>query len=260
MASPEIPRRSHPDHHDTRKSRREQVLSTTIKNTGFKSERRRDLSVDLYAKLREVVTNLLEIGLVYEDPYHMANVDDKGDTDSSFMHLYVMNIGNPGDPHKKPAKRKTLTAYAGASVDPVVDRVAEHNNGAAEIKNPKTRDGISRWTLCIVIFIPKILRDHVTTKLLKHYLVMAHGIKGKLLRCYELIKMFNLRYYIPPERREYVHMFSKNRCEIDNAPFAFKSPAILKAEDAARSPPGESQGTLSNRASDSDSDANDEIE
>lgn len=207
-----------------------------------KHGRSRDLSTDLYARILVAEKEVRSMGLVYEDGYFLQDLS-KGDEDTNFMHVYLMSIGDPDDTEKKPPKRKTLTAYAGASEDAPISRVAGHNDGSAELKNPKTRDGIPRWTLCVIMYIPRKLRDHVTTKLFKDYLGMAHGIRGKLTRFFRIIKMFNLRFYIPPERELFVGQFVRTKCEIDNSPDLFKSPAILQSEQDARARDNDSDKT-----------------
>lgn len=118
-----------------------------------------------------------------------------------------MNIGTPGDPNSQPAKKKSVRVYVGASVTPTTLRVFSHNDIHAEYKDPKTRDGITRWTLCIVIFYPHELRMLITSKLPKMYWKKAHGLSGKLSRAFEIISMFNLRYYIPPEHEKFMKKF-----------------------------------------------------
>lgn len=166
----------------------------------------------------------------YEPAYFTRDLDD---TDAEYMKLYVMNIGKPGDPNTEPAKSKTLTAYVGASSMPTCYRVSEHNNLSADYKNPKTRDGITRWTLCLVVFIPAAFRNKVTTKLPRDWWGLAHGIKGKLTRGFEFIRMFNLRYYVPVAHRNYIRRFEEANPLTDDNRNLFKPPAIIAAERAS---------------------------
>lgn len=170
--------------------------------------------------------------LLKNDDFHYSRAyfeEDLTDQDSKYLKMYAMNIGTPGDPNAQPAKKKSVRVYVGASTMPTTLRVISHNDIHAEYKDPKTRDGITRWTLCIVIFYPHELRARITSKLPKMYWKKAHGLSGKLTRAFEIIGMFNLRYYIPQEHAKFMKKFvdahRKNRNTDESL---FKPPGLTQ--------------------------------
>jgi hypothetical protein len=60
-------------------------------------------------------------------------------------------------------------------------RVHKHNSVGAAHSNPRTRSGATRWKLAIVLFIPRTLRDIISSKIIHKYWDAAHGA-GKLKR------------------------------------------------------------------------------
>jgi len=220
-------RRAPNSKHTLRKVEGGAAAAKKAKQNATKLIRSKFSSQQLRAMLQETRRKLLRNGNFHYSPEYFN--DDLNEKDSSYLKMYAMNIGTPGDVHAQPAKKKSVRVYVGASTMPTRHRVFSHNDITAEHKNPKTRDGITRWTLCIVIFYPHELRQCMTSKLPKLYWKKAHGLSGKLTRAFEIISMFNLRYWIPPEHAKFMKKFvdahKKNR-STDEALFRPPDPVV----------------------------------
>lgn len=162
----------------------------------------------LLAVLMRLRESMIAEGVVYEPDYWI--VRDAGDSnadgcfdenDSRHMKLYLLNIGHPGEKHDIPIKEKCLTAFVGRSKTAIIKRLRVKNDPAAVSDNPRTRSGVSRWIIVMILFLPVAWRE--STDLMYSYWEVAHGIGGKLKRGIELARMFNLRYYVPLGIREY---------------------------------------------------------
>ena len=136
---------------------------------------------------------MVKRGVTYEPELYTTPLTCE---DTKFLKMYLITIGKPGSkrvdeavvedgdedtPPKTHAKKKTLTAYVGASHSPTSTRVHKHNNIGVAHRNPRTRNGASRWNLAIVLFIPRVLRDILSSKVIHKYWDAAHGA-GKLKR------------------------------------------------------------------------------
>lgn len=171
----------------------------------------------------------------YEDDYFTRHFDEQ---DDSVMKLYALNVGIPGDKHAPPTREKTGRVYIGSTSHATWTRVMAHNDVERKSKNPKTRDAVTRWVLCLIIFYPKKLTDRVTVQLPRLYWKKAHSLPGKLKRANELIRMYNLRYYIPPEHETYVRNYIPvENPEEDTHLDLFKSPHVPRTRIPSPGPP-----------------------
>jgi len=140
--------------------------------------------------------------------------------DSRFLKMYLMTVGSvaaAADTSKTTKKRKTLTAYVGASKSSTLLRIHQHNNVGVKHKNPRTKTGASNWMLCMILFIPKTLRDHISSKVIHRYWDAAHG-KGKINRGIFLHHYLGLPCYIPEELKE----------TVDKQQEKFKMPSFIE--------------------------------
>lgn len=187
-------------------------------------------SAQLNAQLMGNRRLLLDSGFQYERSYWKGKLDH---TDGRYFKLYAMNIGRPGDTNMHPPKKKSVRVFVGGSRHPTILRVFEHNDISAPYRNPKTRDGATRWVLCIVLFYPLRLREVMSSQLMKLYWRKAHGLPGKLTRAFEIIRKFNLRYYIPPEHAAFVRRFEvASRRMYPNTDHLFRDPDINYDDDS----------------------------
>lgn len=162
--------------------------------------KRKGNSEELLKILQEVRGEMVKDNAKYEDSYYTEKLTPD---DDKLMKLYLMTIGVPGKASVHPVKKKVLTAYIGASVAPTYNRIHVHNNIGITHRNPRTKTGASRWTLCMVLFIPRVLREKVSSKIIKRYWEAAHG-RGKIKRGLLLQRMFGLVCYVPDDAKKVV--------------------------------------------------------
>jgi len=186
-------------------------------------------SESLMKILKEVRDEMIRDKVKYEDTYYTEPLTPR---DGKLMKLYLMTIGLPGkNSDNQPVKKKVLTAYIGASTAPTLERVHSHNIIGATHRNPRTKLGASRWTLCMVLFIPKVLRSKVSSKIIKHYWEAAHG-RGKIKRGLLLQHMFGLSCFVPPAAKDIVRgqMPASKLLSFDKC--SFKAPGIINTNKA----------------------------
>lgn len=160
-------------------------------------------STDIKSELLGVCEQMVRGGECYDDDYFATTLDENA---TGHTMLYIMNVGDPGDPHRAPAKRKSVSAYFGCIGyhDTAKSHVDHHNNPDSVPKNSKTRPGAGRWTLCMIVAIPEQLVARDIFRTMHSYGETAHGISGKIRRATELITIFNLIYHVPPRHVAYV--------------------------------------------------------
>lgn len=183
-------------------------------------------SAILLNTLKRIRELMLGNQFVYEDSYFVEQIDID---DKKYMKIYLLNVGKPGEPKDKKHRKKSLTVYVGHSTAKVETREKYHRNG--NNKNHRTVAGKSGWTLCFVVFIPNKFRKFTSSNVLTKYWESAHGLKGKLIRGYEIIDLFNFKYFIPEEHEKFVKkirsMMKQNEFVDTNF---FKSKIILEYE------------------------------
>ena len=155
----------------------------------------------LLKSLKHECERMLAAGVIYEDDYW---TDPRLDPyDDEHKKLYLINAGDPMDPNRVQSKSKNVTAYVGASRNPIAECVYDKNNPQVVQKDPETRHAMTRWLLfCIVIFPREWEARSIDTAM--QYLRCGHGVVGKLKRCFEVAELFNLRCHVPPERESFV--------------------------------------------------------
>lgn len=171
-------------------------------------------------RLRQLVESkkaMLAAGVVYEDAYFTTPLVPD---DEHFMKLYLMTIGPPsmmlrkrqersgthvqrGDGRLQPEFdwKKVLTACIGMSRKASSSRVAYHNVIGAGHEDPRTKHGAGHWVLCMVIFLPDTLRDHVYWKDIRDYWSCFHGT-GKINGGLAIARLFGLRCHVMPDAAE----------------------------------------------------------
>jgi hypothetical protein len=160
----------------------------------------RILRMQDYYKMLEITRAIfVDNKIKYEKELYTTSLNPE---DNKFLKMYLMTVGSPTD-SERPKRKKTLTAFVGASQTSTVRRVHEHNIMGAEHKNPRTKNGASMWKLCMILFVPQTLRDHLSSQIIHKYWDSAHG-KGKINRGLFLHKFFGLPCYIPDDLREII--------------------------------------------------------
>lgn len=127
---------------------------------------------------------------------------------NDILKMYLMTVGPPRSKNKKPdatfqIKKKTLTAYVGCSASSTYMRIIRHNVPGPTHTNKRTKNGAPRWTLCMVLYIPNELRNHISLKMVKHFWDTAHG-SGKIKLGLFLHRQLGIPCYITDEAREAV--------------------------------------------------------
>jgi len=169
------------------------------------------LRMNDYFKMIELIRNqFVERKIKYERELYTSVLTPDED---KFLKMYLITVGYIND-KEKPKRKKTLTAFVGASRTSTLIRIHEHNLMGAEHKNPRTKNGASLWKLCMILYVPDTLRRHISSQVLHKYWDSAHG-KGKINRGIFMSKYLGLPCYIPEELKESV--FEQNE--------KFKSPS-----------------------------------
>lgn len=124
------------------------------------------------------------------------------------LKMYLMTVGPPRSKKKQAdatfqVKKKTLTAYVGCSASSTYMRVIRHNITGAMHTNKRTKNGAPRWTLCMVLFIPNELRNHISINMVKYLWDTAHG-SGKIKLGLFLHRQLGVPCYITDEARDAV--------------------------------------------------------
>ena len=169
-------------------------------------------STDLKNELFEIKNKLKTANVVYDESYFTAQLDENSKNRTM---LYIMNVGDPSDPNREPAKRKSVSAYFGqiGHKYTAAYHVDHHNNRNSQPKNCKTRPSAGRWILCMVIALPDEILEYDAANIMHKYGATAHGIAGKIGRATELITMFNLRYYVPRAFSQYIEALMQEQSE-----------------------------------------------
>jgi len=155
-----------------------------------------------YYKIIETVRNYcISHGVKYERDFYNSLLTPEED---KFLKMYLMTVGLISETDK-PKRKKTLTAFVGASRTSTISRIHSHNLIGADHKNPRTKNGASMWKLCMVIFIPDTLRNYISSQVIHKYWDSAHG-KGKINRGLFLARFLGLPCYIPDELKECVYV------------------------------------------------------
>lgn len=177
-------------------------VSSTQRTRNFWIEPGQKCNTDtLLAVLMRLRESMIARNVAYEPEYWTAADGCFDEYDARHMKLYLLNIGHPGEKHDIPIKEKCLTAFVGRSETATINRLRTKNDPQAVSENPRTRSGVSRWIIVMILFLPTTWSE--STDLMYSYWEVAHGIGGKLKRGIELARMFNLRYYVPPSVRDY---------------------------------------------------------
>ena len=155
-----------------------------------------------YYKIIETVRNYcIQHRVKYEKDFYTSVLTPD---ENKFIKMYLMTVGLISETDK-PKRKKTLTAFVGASKTSTISRIHAHNLIGADHKNPRTRNGASMWKLCMIIFIPDTLRNYISSQVIHKYWDSAHG-KGKINRGLFLSKFLGLPCYIPEELKECVYI------------------------------------------------------
>lgn len=159
--------------------------------------------------IEEVRKYAITNGIRWEAEYYTSEMTPQ---DKKWMKMYLMTIGNPTVKNVNfPIRKKTLTAYIGSSYNSSLSRVLDHNKPGSSHEEPRTKNGATRWILCMVLFIPGNLRRLLSTKIMKKFWEAAHGC-GKITRGLLLQRMFSLRMYISPDIES---IMSMHRAKLD---------------------------------------------
>jgi hypothetical protein len=194
----------------------EQASTPALEMSG--ASRSKVNSETLLTALRALREDMVARGVKYEPAYWTAAELD--DCTGMFRKMYVINVGHPDDAERPRIEPKILTAYVGCSRKATKLRVHDKNDLYAEHKDQKTRKGLSRWLLFVIIFFPE--NWTASTRDIKYYWRCSHGINGKLKRFFEIVDMFNLRYYVNPDAQEYVDKIERMATRV--APFGDANP------------------------------------
>lgn len=166
------------------------------KKTALSKKHKKKNSQYWIKTIEEARKYAIDNNIQWEPEYYAAELLPH---DKKWMKMYLMTIGNPTVKNVSfPIRKKTLTAYIGSSCNSSVSRVLDHNKIGSSHEEPRTKNGATRWVLCMVLFIPTNLRRLLSTKVMKKFWEAAHGC-GKITRGLLLQKMFSLRMYISPD-------------------------------------------------------------
>lgn len=146
--------------------------------------------------LEKIRNKLAEEKLKYEKEYYTRTLSQ---SDDRLMKIYLMTIGNQIENiEHHPIKDRVAKTVVGSTRSSVEIRLTDHNKIGKKHFDPRTKHGAPRWVLCMILFIPDMLRTHVSTKVFTKFLETAHAT-GKMQRIIHLQRLFDLACYVDPQ-------------------------------------------------------------
>ena len=186
---------------------------------------------ELFYAIEEARLNMLNDGVQYGSEMY---TDKLTINDSTYMKMYLISVGAPCSKknmtHKQmiPVKKKTATTYVGSSTTATTQRVFKHNNGIASDSktayNFKTDPNKYKWVLCMVLFLPAVLRKYISTKTLRKYWEKGHGC-GKIRLGIFLHRYLEIPCYVSEEAMDEVRL-QKTKIKMDPIQYVFKPKGV----------------------------------
>jgi hypothetical protein len=214
---------------------------------------RLEYSDTLLQRLLQQRETLIRDKIKYEESYFISDEDERifNEHEESLFKQYILSA----DVNKSMTtnSRKMGSAYVGCSRKSALNRLQAHNGESGQTVRKGTlrgRSQASKWQICLVLFLPKMLTQTITSKIMRDYLKAAHKVEGKVRRGLQVARLFGLRHWSPPNSRLLV---ANIQSEVKTAP------AITHDSYEFRGSNSNSNGIVIHNNDDTDDDNNSNI-